>query len=407
LAPARQAGPPGKSLSAPTEAARPRAVAARKRLPLPWLVGGGVLGVAVVVAAIVLFWQTPHGTVRIESDDPSVEIVFDKTGPIIKGAGKEPISLRVGEHGILVRRGDFAFETDKMLIEKDKTITLKLELLPGKMQLVQDGKVLGSKDIPLPKIFTNSLGMEFVLVPKGKSWLNGGGGTEHNAFGWNWDPGDKEVEITNDFYLGKYEVTQEEWEKVMGSNPSFFSRIAGGKDAVKDISQADLKRFPVEQVSWDNAQLFLLKLNEQDKKVGWLYRLPKEVEWEFACRGGPLSNRFEGSYDFYLDKRTNQLQVEQANFAPWAAPDKGLKRTCKVGSYKPNALGFYDMHGNVCEWCEDKAKDEKGVWRRVVRGGSWDVDSLVCRTASRNAYPPSFSSYYSLGLRVARVPGGK
>jgi formylglycine-generating enzyme required for sulfatase activity/WD40 repeat protein len=248
--------------------------------------------------------------------------------------------------------------------------------------------------------------MEFVLVPKGRSWLNGGGGTQHNAFGWNWEPGDKEVEITGDFYLGRYEVTQEEWEKVMGTKPSFFSRVAGGKDAVKDIPEADLKRFPVERVSWDDAQLFLRKLNDKGKEAGWLYRLPKEVEWEYACRGGPLSNRSEGAYDFYLDKRTNQLQVEQANFGPWGAPDKGLKRTCKVGSFKPNALGLFDMHGNVWEWCEDEAKDEKGVWRRVLRGGSLDVDSLVCRAATRNAYPPSVR-FYSLGLRVARVPAGK
>ena len=80
-------------------------------------------------------------------------------------------------------------------------------------------------------------------MPKGKSWLGGGGGK----------PGDKEVEIPHDFYLGKYEVTQEEWEKVMGENPSYFSRTGGGKDAVKDIADADLKRFPVENVSWDNA----------------------------------------------------------------------------------------------------------------------------------------------------------
>ena len=88
---------------------------------------------------------------------------------------------------------------------------------------------------------TNKQGMEFVLVPKGKSWLGGGGGK----------PGDKEVEIPYDFYLGKYEVTQEEWEKVMGNKPSHFSRTGAGKDAVKDIPDADLKRFPVEKVSWD------------------------------------------------------------------------------------------------------------------------------------------------------------
>src|SRR5207248_2604442 len=119
----------------------------------------------------------------------------------------------------------------------------------------------------LPKTFTNSLGMEFILVPKGKSWLGGGGGKF----------GDKEVEIPQDFYLGKHEVTQEEWQKVTGVNPSHFSREGPGKNAVKDIPDADLKRFPVEMVSWNDAQLFLKLLNAQAQEAEWEYRLPKEA----------------------------------------------------------------------------------------------------------------------------------
>jgi uncharacterized protein (TIGR03067 family) len=120
----------------------------------------------------------------------------------------------------------------------------------------------------LPPTFKNGLGMEFVIVPKGKSWL--GGGKDKL--------GDKEVEINADFYLGKYEVTQEEWQKVMGENPSYFSRTGEGKDAVKDIPDADLKRFPVEMVSWDQCQLFVAKLNKQEKETGWVYRLPTADE---------------------------------------------------------------------------------------------------------------------------------
>ena len=100
----------------------------------------------------------------------------------------------------------------------------------------QDGSTAAKQPEALPATFTNSLGMEFVLVPKGKSWLGGGGGK----------PGDKEVEIAHDFYLGKYEVTQEEWEKVMGINPSQSSRRWPG------VAKEDLKRFPVENVSWDD-----------------------------------------------------------------------------------------------------------------------------------------------------------
>jgi len=240
-----------------------------------------------------------------------------------------------------------------------------------------------------PPTFKNSLGMEFVLVPKGKAWLGGGGGKM----------GDKEVEIAQEFYLGKYEVTQEEWQKVMGSNPSKFSLSGAGKEEVKGITEADLKRFPVELVSWEDAQLFLGQLNKRDQQEGWAYRLPKEVEWEYACRGGP-GDKVHSAFDFYLDKPMAQLQPEQANFG-----DSGLKRTCKVGSYLPNPLGLYDMHGNVWEWCDDTRNADDGGLHRVHRGGAWDFDSGLGRAAFSRASPPALRSH-TLGLRVARVPIG-
>src|SRR5262249_34186973 len=127
-----------------------------------------------------------------------------------------------------------------------------------------------AKQEPLPPTFTNSIGMEFVLVPKGKAWL---GGHKDKL-------GDREVEVAADFYLGKYEVREEEWEKVMGENPSEFARNGAGRDAVKDIRDADLKRFPVEAVSCEQCQVFVAKLNRREKGTGWVYRLPKEAEWE-------------------------------------------------------------------------------------------------------------------------------
>jgi formylglycine-generating enzyme required for sulfatase activity len=231
--------------------------------------------------------------------------------------------------------------------------------------------------------------MEFVLVPRGKSWLGGFYGK----------PTDKEVEVLHDFYLGKYEVTQEEWEKVTGMNPSNFSREGRGKDLVAGVSDKDLKRFPVEQVTWDAAQDFLKRLNRQAKESGWVYRLPKEAEWEYACRGGPV-DRIESSFDYYFEKPTRKLLPEQANV--------DSKRTCKVGSHQANRLGLYDMHGNVWEWCEDlfDPTDPKRAEFRAARGGGWNGAFPHCRASFRIPYR-QVAGYAYNGLRVARVPAGK
>ncbi len=241
---------------------------------------------------------------------------------------------------------------------------------------------------PLTSAFKNGIGMEFVKVPKGTAWLGGGGGK----------PGETKVEFKEDFYLGKYEVTQEEWQAVMGANPSHFSRTGPGKDAVKGIPDADLKRFPVEEVSWDDCQLFIARLNEKEQDSGWVYRLPKEAEWEYACRGGPV-DKSESGFDFYFAKPTNQPLPGQLNF------NNVLKRTCKAGSYEPGSLGLHDIHGNLWEWCEDTVTRGDGVSSRAIRGGSWTDISMHCwaaPTVPRFAFPPSYP-HKNLGLRLARV----
>ena len=111
-----------------------------------------------------------------------------------------------------------------------------------------------------------------------------------------------------------HDVTQGQWVAVTGTNPSGFSRTGNGRNEVLDISDEELKLFPVESASWDDAQEFLKKLNEKERGSGWLYRLPSEAEWEYACRGGATAEE-ACSYHFYFTRPTNDLSSEQANFA--------------------------------------------------------------------------------------------
>src|SRR5262249_45938036 len=155
-----------------------------------------------------------------------------------------------------------------------------------------------------------------------------------------------------------------------------------GKDKVKDIDDEELKRFPVENVSWDDAQLFLKELNRQVTESGWVYRLPTEAQWEYACRGGP-SFQDECTFDFYFDRPSNQPSEKQAT----SASNRAFPR--KVGEYPPNRLGLHDMHGNVWEWCDDIFGGAAGGSARVIRGGSWNNNAEYCAAASRNHGAPS------------------
>src|SRR5262249_12534999 len=248
-------------------------------------------------------------------------------------------------------------------------------------------------DLP-PSRFTNSLGMTLLRIPKGR-FLMGSPLAEQER---NPNETQHEVNLTRPFYLGAYLVTQEQYQRVMGKNPSHFSRTGAGKVYVQRIADDDLKRFPVENVSWEEAVTFCRKLSElpEEKRLGRVYRLPSEAEWEYACRAGT-------STPFHFGAKASGDEANFSGHAPYNGAPKGpyLSRTARVGSYPPNAWGLFDMHGNVWEWCSDRfefyytvkgpRKDPRGPdsgKQRSARGGSWGNQGRDCRSAVRGAFDP-------------------
>jgi len=232
------------------------------------------------------------------------------------------------------------------------------------------------------KIFTNSISMEFVLIPAGRFTK----GRLLYEFGKH-DYEDPQVEISKAFYMGKYEVTQGQWRAVLGNNPSYF------KDCGDDC--------PVESVSWHDVQEFISKLNQREGTDK--YRLPTEAEWEYACQAGSQS-----AYGFGED-------AGNLGEYGWYSVNSG-GRTHPVGQKRPNGLGLYDMSGNVSEWVSDwydeayyqnsLKNDPPGPsvgHYKVVRGGSWGDDPRHLRASRRFGVQPS-NGVINIGFRLGFPP---
>jgi formylglycine-generating enzyme required for sulfatase activity len=237
----------------------------------------------------------------------------------------------------------------------------------------------------MPVETVNSIGMKLALIPPGQFLM----GSPEFEEGRQSNEMLHQVRITKPFYLGVYEVTQEEYNLVVGSNPSYFK---GGKR-------------PVELVSWEQAVEFCRKLSA---KEGQEYRLPTEAEWEYACRAGTITPFSFGT----------KLDWDQANCignGPLFITGPSKRETVRVGSYQPNGFGLCDMHGNVWEWCADlfdekyfaasPVDDPPGPTEgsfRVFRGSAWDSNAWECRTAVRDHSSDSWT-FFNLGFRVARA----
>ncbi len=198
------------------------------------------------------------------------------------------------------------------------------------------------------------------------------------------------LEISQGYWMCEHEVTQQQYQSIMGGDPSKFKG----------------PRNPVEKVSWNDSVSFCQKLTNQERRAGrllegYMYRLPTEAEWEYAARGGARgrSTAYAGS--------------DCVDDVAWCGENSD-KKTHPVGQKQANELGLYDMTGNVWEWCQDWFKNYSSEpqidpvgpgtgLRRVIRGGSWDYDAAVCRVANRHYYTPT-SRFTIIGFRVVLGP---
>jgi formylglycine-generating enzyme required for sulfatase activity len=237
-------------------------------------------------------------------------------------------------------------------------------------------------EVPLPKTLRNSIGMEFVLIPAGEFQMGSNDGEQDE------NPVHR-VRISKAFYLGTYEVTQGQWQAVMGNNPSYF--------------RGD-PNLPVDRAPWDDVQEFIHKLNAKEGSTK--YRLPTEAEWEYAARAGSTTVYSFGNNSSQLGKYV------------WYDSNAESK-THPVGQKKPNAWGLYDMYGNVWEWVQDwysssyrppygleiVTYDPKGPRSgsyRVRRGGGGSDVARYCRSANRNFSPPGYGGVF-FGFRLLRT----
>lgn len=286
--------------------------------------------------------------------------------------------LLVGNHQVEVRKDGYATNKKSVMISEGQTAsisgTLSLNTASSSNGYASSSSVSsGSNVISIP--VRNGITIEMVKVEAGTFMM---GATSEMQKPWYDEKPVHQVTLTNDYYMGKYEVTQNLWKAVMGRNPSKFK----GDD------------LPVEKVSWDDCQEFISKLNSM---TGRKFRLPTEAEWEYAARGGKKSRGYQYSGSSKMSE------------VAWYTANSGSK-THPVGKKQANELGLYDMTGNVLEWCQDwygsyvssSQTNPTGAFSgffRVFRGGSWYGNAGNCRSSCRDSYNPG-NCNFDLGLRL-------
>ena len=286
-------------------------------------------------------------------------------------ASDDPEFNHVAEKLALFIR-DLLFNEDVALIPRiTEAKFAPLKGLAKGSKAAQDSQREAAKKLPLEMKIKKS-GIVFRLIPAGK-------------FSMGSPKAQKQAEVTKPFYIGKFEVTQEQWQKVMGNtladqnDRSQYKGIYGAGD-----------NFPMYHVSWDDCQDFIKKLSALEGLTNNLkLSLPTEIAWEYACRAGTQTAYYTGAAE---------ADLARAGWYGYDNKGNSNKTTHEVGQKLCNAFGLYDIHGNVWEWCNDWYSGDRS--NRVNRGGNWSGSALLCRSAFRNRYSPGLRGYF-LGLRLA------
>ena len=325
-------------------------------------------------------------TLNIRYTPTNATVLVDNK--MVKGTnGVAQTTLPVGQHSFIVFCDGYDSEEGTVKLKASTPSNLQITLSKEATAIQQSSvsqpivaqqpvaqtPVTNRDNITIP--VKDGINIDMVRV-EARTFTMGATPEMENPF--DWEKPTHQVTLTNDYYIGKYEVTQALWQAVMGNNPSKFNG----------------DNLPVENVSWNDCQEFISKLN---RITGKTFRLPTEAEWEYAARGGKKSK----GYQFSGSNNISDVA--------WYKDNSGSK-THAVGSKQANELGIYDMSGNVFEWCQDWFGSYSSSSQvnpisansgslRVIRGGSWNFNASFCRSSYRYGHSPDLR-YDDLGLRL-------